>query len=78
MPQNAKDSCQAITTLKEGILDHHKFPDIRHFSNKDDTYTTSDGESIKVLSKNFHYVYNIDVFIYWSVLEEIKKKPVLN
>ena len=63
MPQNPKDSSQAITTLKEDILGHHKFLDIIRFLNKDDTYTTLDEESVKVLSKNFHYVYNIDIFI---------------
>ena len=78
MPQNPKYYSQAITTLKENILGHYKFLDIIRFSNKDDTYTTLVEESVKVLSKNFHYVHNIDVFIDWSVLEEIKKKPVPN
>ena len=63
MPQNPKDSWQAITTLKEGILGHHKSPDIMRFANEDGTFSTSDEEVVKILSKYFHDVYNRNVSI---------------
>ena len=77
MPQNPKDSWQAITTLKGGILGHHISPDIMRFANEDGTFSTSDEEVVKLLSKYFHDVYNRNVSIHWSVLEELKNKPTL-
>ena len=53
MLQNPKDSWQAITTLKEGILGHHKSPDIMRFANEDGTFSTSDEEVVNLLSKYF-------------------------
>ena len=76
IPQNLKHFWQAITTLKEGILGLHKSSDIMRFANEDGTFTTSD-EEVEILSKFFHDVYNRNVSIDWSVLEEIKKKPTL-
>ena len=73
MPQNSKDSWQAITTLKEGISGHHKSPDIIRLFNKDGISTTIDEVKVKVLSKKFHGVYNRDVSIDWSVLKKIIK-----
>ena len=63
IPQNPKDSWQAITTLKEGILGHHKSPDIMRFANEDGTFTTSDEEVVEILSQYFHDVCNRNVSI---------------
>ena len=58
---------------RPGLSRHHKSPDIIRFSNKDGTFTTIDEVKVKVLSKKFDDVYNGDVSIDWSVLEEVFK-----
>ena len=56
MANNSRDSWQATKTLKEGILGHHKSPDIMRFKKKDGTFTETDEEKFEKLSEHFQNV----------------------
>ena len=43
---------------------------------EDETYTETDEEKFEMLSTHFEKLFNSDVNIDWSILSEIKQKPV--
>ena len=71
MSQNSRDSWKSVNILKSWTLGHHKSPDIMRFEKDDGTFTMSDEEIIEILSKHFHKVYNSNVEIDWSILDEL-------
>ena len=48
------------------------------FKKEDETYTETDEEKLEILSTHFEKVFNSDVNIDWSILLEIKQKPILH
>ena len=76
MARNPKDSWKAINTLKEWIQGHHKTPDIMRFAKEDSSFTGTDEEVVDILAHHFHKVYNGNVEIECSVLDDLEQKPV--
>ena len=74
MSQNSRDSWKAVNILKRWIQGHHKSPDIMRFEKDDGTFTVTDEEIVEILSKHFHTVFNSNVKIDWSVLDELYKE----
>ena len=46
------------------------------FTKEDDSLTRTDGKFVEILAKHFHKVYNSNVEIEWSVLDDLKQKPI--
>ena len=62
---------KAVNILKSWIQGHHKSPDIMRFEKDDGTFTVIDEEIVEILSKHFHTVFNSNVKIDWSVVDEL-------
>ena len=71
-----KDAWSAVNKLKEWIQGHHGTANIMRFKKEDETYTETDKETLEMLSTHFEKLFNSDVNIDWSILSEIKQKPV--
>ena len=71
-----KDAWSVVNKLKEWIQSHHITPNIMRFKKEDNTYTDTDEEKVAMLSTQFENVFNSTVNIDWSILTEIKQKPV--
>ena len=65
-----RDSWKAVNTLRELIQGHHKSPDIIRFKNEDGSFIETDENNVKYLSGHFHNLFNSDVQIKWTALEE--------
>lgn len=46
------------------------------FVKEDVNFTGTDEEVVEILVKHFHKVYNSNVEIDWSVLDDLKQKPI--
>ena len=75
MARNHKDSWKAVNTLKEWIQGHHKTPDIMRVVKEDGSFTGTDEEIVDILAHHFYKVYNSNVEIEWSVLDDLNQKP---
>ena len=73
-----KDTWSAVNKLKDQIQGYHVTPNIMRFKKEDETYTETDEEYLEMLSTHFEKVFNSDINIDWSMLSEIKQKPILN
>ena len=72
----SKDAWSAVNKLKEWIQGHHVTPIIMRFKKEDNTYTETDEEKVEILSTHFEKCFKCTVNIDWSILTEIKQKPV--
>ena len=46
------------------------------FIKEDDNFTGTDEEVVEILATHFHKVYNSNIEIEWSVLDDLKQKPI--
>ena len=46
------------------------------FTKEDGSLTRTDEKFVEILAKHFHKVYNSNVEIEWSVLDDLKQKPI--
>ena len=49
---------------------------IMRFKKENNTYTETDEEKLEMLLNHFEIVFNSNINIDWSILSEIKQKPV--
>ena len=71
-----KDTWNTVNTLKEWIQVHHKNSDIIQFVTDDDAFTDSNEVNIDIQSKIFRKVYDSNVEVDWSVLDDLKQKLI--
>ena len=62
--------------LKEWIQGHHKKSDIIQFVTDDDAITDSNEVNIDIQSNFFRKVYNSNVEVDWSILDDLKQELI--
>ena len=60
---------------KKWIQGHHKTPDMMRFIKKDYNFTGTDEEVVEILPKHFYKIYNSNIKIDWSVLDNLVQNP---
>ena len=73
---NPRYSWKGVSILKEWIKRRHTLPDITRFKKENGSFIETDEEVTKGLAKHFHDVFNSDIKIDWSVLDEFEQRTV--
>ena len=70
-----KVAWKSVNALKDWIYGHHKTPIIMKFQTSDNSFTATGLDNIVILTNHFTRVFNSNVNIDWSVLEDLRDKP---
>ena len=75
---NTKEAWESVRVLSGGDTIHHDFPTVIRMQPPNWEIETTDAENASVFGPHFHRVFNYYRLIDWTVLDNIKKREVMD